>query len=133
MAKQNRLSASLEEVCAFFRDAKQSYTYYSGQMLEQEKLECDLLHELELKDTNCAERSKTATKLKKCLQERRVNKDQTELLRALIEFLEKPEYRHFIDDLSRVLGEVRKVEKRHVNRFYTPRVMKAEEENREEA
>ena len=65
-----------------------------------------------------------ATKLATCRRTRRAHKDKVEELQPLIDFLEDKENKKVIEKLKRVLGETKKQEKGHENRFYVPRVLK---------
>lgn len=65
-----------------------------------------------------------ATRLAICRKDRRYYKDKVEELQPLIDFLGETENKKVIDRLKRVLGETKKQEKGHENRFYVPRVLK---------
>ena len=93
----------------------------------QDKLTQDYLHSLELDNLKCAERSKIATKLAQNRKERRYYKDKIEIYQPIIEFLDDDNNKKVIRKLEQVLGQVRKQEKIHKNRFYIPRVLKEEE------
>ncbi|MDD3123856.1 MAG: hypothetical protein PHC62_10180 [Candidatus Izemoplasmatales bacterium] len=124
MREQEKLSKQLENVIAFFRTVKQEYEYDYGQVGEQDKLKCDLLHSIELTDVDYATRCKTATKLRKCLKTRRYYKDMVEERKAIVDFLNKTENKRIFDALAKVLGDTRTVERYHKNRSYTPRIEK---------
>lgn len=81
---------------------------------------------MELDNLKCAERSKVATQLAICRKDRRFYKDTVENLQPLIDFLGEAENKKVIEKLKRVLGETKKQEKGHENRFYVPRVLKGE-------
>ena len=81
----------------------------------------DLLHAIEF-EPHAEARSKTATKLKLSRKTRRISKDIVEELEPIIDFLNVPQNRKVINQLSQVLGQVRKAEKYHTNRRYFPRV-----------
>ena len=82
------------------------------------------MHQLELDNLKCAERSKVATQLAICRKNRRYYKDKVEELKPLIDFLGEVENKKVIEKLKRVLGETKKQERGHENRFYVPRVLK---------
>lgn len=124
---EEKLSKQLESVIAFFRTVKEEYEFSYQQVNEQDKWECDLLHSIELTDADYAARCKTATKLRKCLKIRRYYKDRVEERKAIVDFLNRSENKHFFDVLSRVLGDTRSTERYHKNRSYTPRIQKEEE------
>ena len=95
--------------------------------MEQEVIETenkrtqDLLHAIEF-EPHAEARSKTATKLKASRKTRRESKDIAEELEPIIDYLSVPANRKAMDQLSQVLGRVRKAEKYHTNRRYFPRV-----------
>lgn len=124
MREQEKLSKRLENVIAFFRTVKQEYEYDYGQVHEQDKLKCDLLHSIELTDANYNTRCKTATKLRKCLQIHRYYKDKVEERKAIMDFLNREENESFFDVLGKVLGDTRSAERYYKNRSYTPRIQK---------
>lgn len=82
------------------------------------------MHQLELDNLKCAERSKVATQLAICRKDRRYYKDKVTELQKLVDFLKEPENKKVIEKLKKVLGEVKKEERAHENRFYVPRVLK---------
>ena len=92
----------------------------------QDKLTQDYLHSLELDNLKCAERSKIATKLAQNRKERRYYKDKIEIYQPIIDFLDDDKNKKVSRKLEQVLGQVRKQEKIHKNRFYIPRVLKEE-------
>lgn len=120
--QEDKLSKQLESVIAFFRTVQEEYEFSYQQVNEQDKWECDLLHSIELTDADYAARCKTATKLRKCLKTHRCYKDQVEERQAIMDFLNRPENKHFFDSLGRALGGTRNAERYHKNRSYTPRI-----------
>lgn len=82
----------------------------------------DYLHALELGDLNYTERAKVATKLAQCRKERRIAKDILEELEEFSAFCDEKESKAYVNKLRENLGKMRAAEKRHKNRFYTPRV-----------
>lgn len=118
------VSSQLSKAITFLRDCEKEYKYYYEKVGEQDKIQTDLLHFIELEDSNYASRCKTATQLRHSLLERRYYKDRAEERAPIAEFLADPQNRNLLDNFSRVLGEVRKAEKYHKNRNYTPRVLR---------
>lgn len=65
-----------------------------------------------------------ATQLAICRKDRRYYKDKVEELQPLIDFLAEEGNKKMIEKIKRVLGETKKQERGHENRFYVPRVLK---------
>ena len=112
---------ALKCVLDFFRDCPTRYQVAYDAMKEEEKLESDLLHKIEL-DAGYEERNRLATQLKQCLKRRRENKDILEELEPVLEFLEDRNNKKTVDKMVQLLGKMRKVEKYHKNRSYHPRI-----------
>lgn len=88
----------------------------------EEKKTQDVLHMLELDNLNYKERAKLATQLKNIRQKRRRYKDEVEELECIVQF--KKENKSLVNMLTQLLGKQRKVEKSHIDRHYTPKVLK---------
>jgi len=88
----------------------------------EEKKTQDVLHMLELDNLNYKERAKLATQLKNIRQKRRRYKDEVEELECIVQF--KKENKNLVNMLTQLLGKQRKVEKNHIDRHYTPKVLK---------
>lgn len=117
-------SEQISNFLSFLTDSQTEYNYSYEEVNRLDKLTQDYLHQLELENLKCAERSKVATQLAICRKQRRIHKDKIEELQPLIDFLEESENKKAIERLKRVLGETKKQEKGHENRFYVPRVLK---------
>lgn len=115
-------SERISNFLVFLSESRADYLRCYEEVNKFDKLTQDYLHQLELDNLNCAERSKVATKLALCRKNRRINKDKVEELQPLIDFLEDSENKKFVERLKKVLGETKKQEKGHENRFYVPRV-----------
>ena len=85
----------------------------------KDKTTQDYLHQLELGEYSA--RQKTATALAKNLKIRRENKDIVSILKPISDFIST--YPQPINELKKVLGEIRKQE-RTKTRYYYPRVVK---------
>lgn len=72
-----------------------------------------------------------ATQLAICRKDRRYYKDKVEELQPLIDFLGEAENKKVIERIKKVLGEVKKEERAHENRFYVPRVLKDKMDRKE--
>lgn len=88
----------------------------------EEKKTQYVLHMLELDNLNYKERAKLATQLKNIRQKRRRYKDEVEELECIVQF--KKENKNLVNMLTQLLGKQRKVEKSHIDRHYTPKVLK---------
>lgn len=88
----------------------------------EEKKTQNVLHMLELDNLNYKERAKLATQLKNIRQKRRRYKDEVEELECIVQF--KKENKNLVNMLTQLLGKQRKVEKSHIDRHYTPKVLK---------
>lgn len=88
----------------------------------EEKKTQDVLHMLDLDNLNYKERAKLATQLKNIRQKRRRYKGEVEELECIVQF--KKENKNLVNMLTQLLGKQRKVEKSHIDRHYTPKVLK---------
>lgn len=112
-----------ETLAAFLNmivESREAHAFAYTQVGTQDKLTQDLLHELELGKYET--RRKTATTLANCRKERRYYKDIVEETELLCDWAE--EFQTALRQLQEVLGKMRKVEKYHENRTYSPRVKK---------
>lgn len=123
MKAEPSVSSRLSEAITFLRNCEKEYKYYYAKVGEQEKMQTDLLHFLELDSTDYASRCKTATQLRRCLLDRRYYKDRLEERAPIAAFLQEGQNKNLLDGLARTLGEVRKAERYHQNRFYIPRAL----------
>ena len=117
-------SEYITEFLNFLSSVESSYKFSLDEMQTQEKLTQDYLHSLELDNLDYKERSKIATKLATNRKDRRYYKDKVEEYQPIIEFLNNPQNKKVINELKNVLGQVRKQEEYHKNRFYVPKVLK---------
>lgn len=118
-------SERLSNVLADARSIKSQYEFSYNKINELDLLQNDLVHKIEFKDKTARERSKTSTRLKKCRDDRRNHKENVELLKELIEFIDGNQ--QLIKKLEKILGNMRKIEETQGKRSYKPRVMTAEE------
>ncbi len=116
-------SQFIKDFLDFIQNAKADYDYNFEAMRKEDRITQDYLHMLELEDLSYRERSKIATKLTANRQARRTHKDMVEELEPIIEFLSDPMNKKILDQMSQLLGKVRKIEGYHQNRFYTPKVI----------
>ena len=115
-------SKTIEEFLSFLRDSAQIYHIRRAEQEEQEKITQDILHSLELDNLNYRDTAKAATRLREARQKRREAKDAAEELEPIEQYVRnnQPE----IKALERLLGDVRKVERKHENRIYIPKSQK---------
>ena len=81
----------------------------------------DLLHKLEIENLTRDERAKLATELRDCRRLRRKYKDVVEELEPIAGYCGTAAGMQAVKQLSRFVGELRKVENYHQNRHYVPR------------
>ncbi len=117
------ISEQLAQAISFLRGIEKEHQYYCAQLEENEKKKIDLLHFLELEASGYRERCKLTTQLRRCLLERRACKDCLEERAPIAEFLMQPQNKSLLDKLGKVLGDTRKAERYHENRFYSPRIL----------
>ena|SRR5699024_6812871 len=81
----------------------------------------DLLHVLELGTLNAIEMTKVTKRLRKVRQERRILKDEIEVMKQIINLSGKKPSEHLINS---TIGNIRKIEERKGKRVYNMRVCK---------
>ena len=118
-----KTSEQIKSFLDFTRDCETRYKLALEAMETENKRTQDFLHAIEF-EPHSEERSKIATKMRASRITRRENKDTIEELEPLIEFLNIPANKKAVDQLTQILGKVRKAEKYHENRTYHPRVEK---------
>ena len=122
-------STYLSDFLNFISEVKTTYNLYETEYYKQDQLTQDFLHSLELDNLKCDERSKLATKLAINRKDRRFYKDRLEEYQPIMDFLSDKQNKKVIDELTQILGKVRKQEQYHAKRTYYPRVLK--EQNNE--
>lgn len=115
-------SEQLTNILKDLKQVKNDYQYSYDKVGEMDLLTQDYLHMLEIVPFSEDEMFKIATQLKNTRLERRKHKDNVELLKPLVDCLEK--HNRTIKDLEQVLGQMRKIEETQENRIYTPRILK---------
>lgn len=117
-------SEYIAEFLNFVADTQAKYDIYWDAVNKEDKLTQDYLHNLELGNLKCDERSKIATKLAINRQDRRYYKDRVEEFEPIVKFFDDQINRKALEKLKQVLGETRKQESYHKDRKYMPRVLK---------
>ena len=120
-------SEYITEFLNFLSSVESSYKFCLAEMKKQEQLTQDYLHSLELDNLKYEERNKVATKLATNRKDRRYYKDRVEEYEPIVKFLNEQKNKNVVNQLKQVLGEVRKMENYHKDRFYIPKVLKEKE------
>lgn len=120
-------SEYITEFLNFLSSVESSYNFCLSEMKRQEQLTQDYLHSLELDDLRYEERNKVATKLAINRKDRRYYKDRVEEYEPIIKFLNEQKNKNVVNQLKQVLGECRRAENYHKDRFYIPKVLKEKE------
>ena len=120
-------SEYITEFLNFLSSIESSYKFCLAEMKKQEQLTQDYLHSLELDNLKYEERNKVATKLATNRKDRRYFKDRVEEYEPIVKFLNEQKNKNVVNQLKQVLGEVRKAENYHKDRFYIPKVLKEKE------
>ena len=97
---------------------------YSG-VGEEDKRHQDLIHAIEF-EHNPDKIAQIGIRLHQNRMERRVYKDLFEVTDPVVQFIRDPQNKKMLNQMKQLLGEVRKVEKRHENRTYIPRIHEKE-------
>lgn len=120
-------SDSLSAVLAVLQSAKNTYSAVCDEVIRLDGLQQDLLHKLELEPLNAVQMIGVAKQLRECRIERRVVKDQADLLEPVVNFVDSQENKKAISNLQKTLGVIRQRTTNKANRRYYPRVMSEEE------
>lgn len=120
-------SEYITEFLNFLSSVESSYNFCLSEMKRQEQLTQDYLHSLELDNLKYEERNKVATKLAINRKDRRYYKDRVEEYEPIIKFLNEQKNKNVVNQLKQVLGECRRAENYHKDRFYIPKVLKEKE------
>lgn len=104
----------------FLRQAEKDYSYYCDVQSEMDKDTTDILHTFELdytlSDSDYAKLGRACAGVRR---RRRSAKDHIEVLSSIVEYISG--HAEQLRQLEKLLGEVRKTEKRQENRVYIPR------------
>ena len=127
MVDSKNPSEYISEFLNFLFSVESSYNFCLAEMKRQEQLTQDYLHSLELDDLRYEERNKVATKLAINRKDRRYYKDRVEEYEPIVKFLNEQKNKNVVNQLKQVLGECRRAENYHKDRFYIPKVLKEKE------
>lgn len=111
-------SGEIERFIKAIKQCQLDYNYHFQNVNTKDKETQDLLHELELCEYK--NKGKAATKLSKVRKERRVSKDIVENTEPIVKYIN--DHKKLINELSQLLGQVRKAEKSHYGRVYIARI-----------
>lgn len=114
-------SEEIKKFLDFIDECRRLHAIAVDGMKKEEKKLQDFLHAIEF-ESNSKERSKICTKLHQSRLERRRNKDMVEELEEIVKFFQEPQHKKTLDQMTQLLGKVRKIEKYHAERTYYPRV-----------
>ena len=109
----------LERILSQLRDAESALSMAHTELKQCDDKTQDILHDLELNEHTYHERGKLTNELVEIRKRRRVAKDTIEILTPLHEWASTQS--HALRQLESVLGEMRKIDTRHVNRQYWPK------------
>lgn len=114
-------SEEIKRFLKFLEESKKIYKESYQAVGIEDKRGQDLLHAIEFEPVS-DNWDRLCRKLKDSRLVRRKNKDAVEILEPIIEFINDPRNEKTLHLLPQVLGSVRKIEERHQNRTYRPRV-----------
>lgn len=112
-------SQDVESFLVFLRDADQKNAMALADLGEAEQQTQDILHAVELGKYNTRRTARLTQKLREVRQQRRKAKDTLAFTEYIVTWAE--ENRAVIKSLERLLGDLRKLERRNHYRVYTPR------------
>ena len=112
-------SKNIEEFLNFLRQCEQEYSMAQADYQDTNDETQDILHSLELESHTYHEYANLSKRLAEVRKRRRQAKDKIAVMEPIVCFCE--ENKAFIKSTERLLGDVRKAEKKLENRVYTPR------------
>ncbi|GAA6386446.1 hypothetical protein I310019A7_24370 [Lawsonibacter asaccharolyticus] len=118
-------SKGLENFLGFLRDTVERHNMAEADRAEADAATQDLLHALELGEDKASGRARLGLKLRQVRRQRRQAKDTAEQTKPVVDWVEQN--RTVIKGLERLLGDVRKQERRSEGRTYAPRTQVLEE------
>lgn len=117
----------LSDFLGFMRDSKEKYEMQYDTVRTKDKETCDYLHKLELVPLKYHDEAKLAKALKEVREQRRQAKDDTIVLKPIVDWMAENE--PAIRSMEKLLGNVRNEERKLQNRHYIPRVLKEDSYN----
>jgi len=113
------VSESIEDFLSFLREAEQQYKTADLDEKDANDATQDILHAVELNTYNPRKTARLVKTLHNVRRTRREAKETMEVLSPVLAWAE--ENKTMVKSLERLLGNVRKVERRIQERQYTPR------------
>ncbi|MBS6533599.1 MAG: hypothetical protein KH338_08215 [Oscillospiraceae bacterium] len=125
MEPRTQISLGIESFLDYLRETEQEL--HIAEQTEQAANDAtqDILHRLELCELEDVDAERLAYKLRDVRRQRREAKDRIDQTAPVAAWLE--ERRTVVKELERLLGEVRKQERRANDRIYTPKTKVLEE------
>lgn len=127
----SKVSKGLEDFLDYLRETAEQCRIADADRVDMEAATQDLLHALELGEDKATERARIGLKLREIRRKRRTAKDIAEQSRPVTVWAEQN--RAVVKALERLLGDVRKLERKSENRAYAPRTSVLDEIKRKEA
>lgn len=131
-----KLSEKIELIIFLLEQSRSDFDWYDRQTVLEENKQNNLTHEIEGVNTpDCKpppykKRASLATELQKCLLVRRAAKNEREINRPIMEFVESDIGKSALNALRKRLGDVRKIENNmSVRRYYARTTENAESLN----
>ena len=127
MKEKVLLSEEISRILQLLERAQADYQHHQQEIEQMDRLITDYLHLLELGTPSYRERAQIGARLRQCRLDRRRSKDIVAACEPLVNCLATEKGKLIKNQLTQVLGEVRKAEKRQNARAYAPRAMTPEE------
>jgi hypothetical protein len=119
------ISDKIADFLSYMEEQCQMYDIARDMLKECDEATQDILHKMEIDPVKYKERARLATKLQSIRRQRRTAKDITETTKIISIWVK--DNKSIIGSLQRLLGDVRKAEKKQQNRTYIPRTNVIEE------
>jgi hypothetical protein len=126
LSSNNKVSDQIKVFTDLLIKTKQDYEYAMSMVSQLDKeFDLDIGHEFELSPAK--DKNKIATKARINRLDRRYYKNKAEEYEPIYKLITDPQNKKAFDQLTQVLGKVRKAESYHTERTYYPRVTKQNE------
>lgn len=113
----------LNEFRNLIKEVKQLESIYEAEINEMDKAFGDIRHFCELDyPVGRKEKTKVVKFIKECSDRRRKAKDNLEILKPLIAYIDA--HPKFVQDIGAVANEMKNIERKQQGRIYRPRVLK---------
>lgn len=119
------ISDKIADFLSYIEEQCQMYDIARDMLKECDEATQDILHKMEIDPVKYKERARLATKLQSIRRQRRTAKDITETTKIISIWVK--DNKSIIGSLQRLLGDIRKAEKKQQNRTYIPRTNVIEE------